>query len=55
MEEKETLVRTVEALNAAITAMSENHQREVDALNGRIKELTSQVAWLNSPTNRPCG
>ena len=47
MEEKETLVRTVEALNAAIAAMSENHQREVDALNGRIKELTSQVAWLN--------
>ena len=47
MEEKETLVRTVEAFNAAIAAMSENHQREVDALNGRIKELTSQVAWLN--------
>ena len=54
MEEKETLVRTIEALNASIAAMSENYQREaeahrkeVEALNDRIRELTSQVAWLN--------
>lgn len=54
MEEKETLVRTIEALNAFIAVMSENqkreiesHKKEVDALNQRIKELTAQVAWLN--------
>ena len=54
MEEKETLVRTIETLNASIAAMSENYQREVEAhrkevaaLNERIKELTAQVAWLN--------
>ena len=54
MEGKETLARTIEALNASIAAMSENHQREaeahrkeVEALNDRIKELTAQVAWLN--------
>ena len=47
MEEKEALVRTIEALNASIAAMSENHRKEVDGLNQRIKELTAQVAWLN--------
>ena len=47
MEGKETLARTIEALNASIAAMSENHQREAEALNDRIKELTAQVAWLN--------
>ena len=47
MEEKEALVRTIEALNASIAAMSENHKKEVDGLNQRIKELTAQVAWLN--------
>ena len=54
MEEKETLVRTIETLNASIAVMSESYQREVEAhkkevdvLNTRIKELTAQVAWLN--------
>ena len=54
MEEKETLARTIETLDASIAAMSENYQREVEAhrkevaaLNERIKELTAQVAWLN--------
>lgn len=54
MEGKETLARTIEALNASIAAMSENrqreaeaHRKEVEALNDRIKELTAQVAWLN--------
>ena len=47
MEERETLARTIETLNASIAVMSENHRKEVDALNERIKELTAQVAWLN--------
>ena len=47
MEEKETLVRTIETLNASIAVMLENHKKEVDVLNERIKELTAQVAWLN--------
>ena len=47
MEEKETLVRTIETLNASIAVMLENHKKEVDALNKQIAELTAQVAWLN--------
>jgi hypothetical protein len=27
--------------------LSENHKKEVESLNARIKELTAQVAWLN--------
>ena len=41
------LVKTIETLNASIATLSENHKREVDSLNARIKELTAQVAWLN--------
>ena len=47
MEEKEILVKTIETLNASIVTLSENHKKEVDGLNKRIKELTAQVAWLN--------
>ena len=47
MEEKEMLARTIETLNASIATLSENHKKEVDGLNARIKELTAQVAWLN--------
>ena len=47
MEEKEILARTIETLNASIATLSENHKKEVDGLNARIKELTAQVAWLN--------
>ena len=47
MEEKEILTKTIETLNASIATLSENHKKEVDGLNARIKELTAQVAWLN--------
>lgn len=38
MEEKEMLVKAIEALNASFATFSENHKKEVDALNARIKE-----------------
>ena len=41
------LLKTIETLNASIAALSENHKKEVDSLNARIRELTAQVAWLN--------
>ena len=47
MEERDILMKTIEALNASIATLSEDHQKEVDSLNARIKELTAQVAWLN--------
>ena len=47
MEEKDILMKTIEALNASIAALSEDHKKEVESLNARIKELTAQVAWLN--------
>ena len=48
MEEREELyMKTIETLNASIATLSENHKKEVDGLNARIKELTAQVAWLN--------
>lgn len=47
MEEKEMLTKTIETLNASIATLSENHKKEVDSLNARIRELTAQVAWLN--------
>ena len=47
MEEREMLLKTIETLNASIAALSENHKKEVDSLNARIRELTAQVAWLN--------
>ena len=47
MEERDILMQTVEALNATITTLSENHKKETDALNARIRELTAQVVWLN--------
>ena len=47
MEEREMLLKTIETLNASIATLSENHKKEVDSLNARIKELTAQVAWLN--------
>ena len=47
MEEREILIKTIETLNASIATLSENHKKEVDGLNARIKELTAQVAWLN--------
>jgi transposase len=47
MDDREMLLKTIETLNASIAALSENHRKEVDSLNARIKELTAQVAWLN--------
>lgn len=48
MEEREEMyMKTIETLNASIATLSENHKKEVDSLNERIKELTAQVAWLN--------
>ena len=47
MEERDILLKTIETLNASIATLSENHKKEVDSLNERIKELTAQVAWLN--------
>ena len=47
MEERDILMNTIESLNASIQTLSENHKKEVDSLNSRIKELTAQVAWLN--------
>ena len=38
---------TIESLNASIQTLSENHKKEVESLDTRIKELTAQVAWLN--------
>lgn len=54
MEERDILTKTVEALNATIATLSENHKKEVESykkevesLNARIKELTAQITWLN--------
>ena len=47
MEERDILLKTIESLNASIQTLSENHKKEVESLNARIKELTAQVAWLN--------
>ena len=47
MEERDILMKTIEALNASIATLSEDHRKEVASLNARIKELTAQVAWLN--------
>ncbi len=47
MEERDMLRNTIESLNASIRTLSENHKKEVESLNARIKELTAQVAWLN--------
>ena len=48
------LLQTIEGLNATIATLSENqrieaenHKKEVDSLNERIKELTAQVTYLN--------
>ena len=47
MEERDILLKTIESLNASIKTSSENHKKEVESLNARIKELTAQVSWLN--------
>ena len=48
MEEQiNILLNTIDGLNATIASLSENHKKEVDSLNQRIRELTAQVAYLN--------
>ena len=48
MEEQiNILLKTIDGLNATIASLSENHKKEVDSLNQRIKELMAQVAYLN--------
>ena len=46
MEERDMLLKTIESLKASIATLSENHKKEVESQNARIKELTAQVAWL---------
>lgn len=43
MEEKETLLKTIEALNTTVSSLSATNT----SLQKRIDELTAQVAWLN--------
>ena len=47
MQERDIHMQTIEALNASIATLSENHKKEVASLNARINELKAQVAWLN--------
>ena len=55
MEERNNIpLKTIEGLNATIASLSaaqkkqsEDHRKEVESLNQRIKELTAQVAYLN--------
>ena len=55
MEEQiNILLKTIDGLNATNASLSEaqkkqseDHKKEVDSLNRRIKELTAQVAYLN--------
>lgn len=43
MEEKEILLKTIEALNTTVSSLSATNT----SLQKRIDELTAQVAWLN--------
>lgn len=46
-EQAGILLKTIDDLNATIASLSENHRKEVESLNVRIRELTAQVAYLN--------
>ena len=46
-EQNRILLETIKGLNTTIASLSENHKKEVESLNQRIKELTAQVAYLN--------
>ena len=43
MEEKEMLLKTIEALNTTVSSLSATNA----SLQRRVDELTAQVAWLN--------
>ena len=50
MEEKVILLKTIEGLNASIASLSTTNKKQseqIKNLQERIKELTTQVAWLN--------
>ena len=50
MEEKKILLKTIEALNATISSLSEVNKeqaKQIESFQKRIDELTAQVAWLN--------
>ena len=40
-------MKTAETFNVSIVTLSESHKKEVEDLYACIKELTTQVAWLN--------
>ena len=42
-EQINTLQKTIDGLNATIAALSENHKKEVESLNLRIKELMARL------------
>ena len=57
MEERDIFLKTIESLNASIQTLSENHKKEVESLNARIKELTALVAYqssLGTSSNASC-
>ena len=50
MDEKEILLKTIEALNASMSSLSEINKeqaKQIEFFQKRIDELTAQVAWLN--------
>nr|AHF26050.1 transposase IS66 [uncultured bacterium Contigcl_1748] len=46
MNENDILRQAIEALQASVASLSENHRKEVDALQSKIKEQEAQIAWL---------
>jgi len=42
-----SLIATIKKQDETILHKDEEHRKEADSLNARIKELTAQVAWLN--------
>lgn len=50
MDEKETLLKTIEGQNISMATLSATNKKmagQIEKLQDRIKELTAQVAWLN--------
>ena len=50
MYEKDILLKTIEGLNASIASLSATNRdqaEQIKNLQERIKELTTQIAWLN--------
>jgi len=50
MDERDILLKTIEALNASMSSLSEINKeqaKQIESFQRRIDELTAQVAWLN--------